>query len=1850
MSGAKDWNDLDAGGGGGNAPKRGARPNLQEKMRRRFQHRNQDRMTGSSSENTSPVPHEEVALGQGGAFRQVPEGAAAASHHQRGQRRTNGGETPELNDPDANGNFMFHDGDNISSESGRSKTSACRGQGRNSQGQAARQPTGQDHFDKALNSVLGELNRDEKSQRRQKSQGEAVFENNFDDPEPPRVLNIPAGGASGARQVALDGNRRAPDGKHNRSHRQSGGYSEEADDEDDEMVGRKQEQGKDPVQDLLKSMMGGGQGGNERGDPLAALLGGRPDGNRNNGGLGELLGGGRGNRRQGERNDNEDPFAALLGAGGQNPLAAMMGNNEAQKSMHNAGNDFRSSIVGDGRNPRGRDPFNALVGVGQNGRACGSARKDKREGASEGEEQDEDENDDPMEGEKPVGLRKPKDDPVRAMLQEMTKGMKGSANPLAAVGAAGADKKGRGGGGMEQSGGAGEGNKNSDPIAAFLGGRGGGGSGMNPLTMMRGGGRDGGSGGSQLGGFAMGGGEQNEGGSGMNPLASMMGGAGRGGGSGLGGFAGLMGGKAPGGGGGGDLEAMLGGGGANPLSALMGGGGGGQGGGGNPLASLLGGGGAGNPLAALMGGAGRGGGGAGGNPLAALMGGAGRGGGGAGGNPLAALMGGGGRGGGGAGGNPLAALMGGAGRGDGGGGGGGGLAGLAGMLGGGGAGGSGAGGDQMSQALASVMGGNGDGGANPMAAAMSALMGGGRGKPEGPNEQLLRQMTGQAGAEEDELSPDNAGENDIIQQLLAYEMMRAQSNRAPRAEQAMHTIIVVDTSGSMDGEPLIEAGRFISQFINGLEELQFEYNLQENVALVCVGGETQVVQHFTNDYSLIRRATDSLSAVGSSRLHMGLLIPTSLLSHGSHDNRRMGGIYQMGGHVACPRVILISDGYPNATDDVPGQLPRPDDQMLLAMQSLCVEMTQSVTEKTLCKIYCVPVGNSNLNFMEILSTTSGGKVMQPTDAKHMSRCLLHHVLVSKLHENSKQEPTRDAVAELLKQITATAEGDDINGVFEVIREGEPDVQARDQRVAQEMMQAMQGRGRGRGGGGGGGGGGRGGGRGGGGDMQGLGDMAALMEQGQGQMPGGIQSMMGMSRRGRRGGGIPMMRSRGRPGDGLSMMGGDGQGSDGLSGLQAMLGMGGGRGRGGGGGGMEGLMRIDGYGRGGGGGNEIPVGIGGGGRGENAGGLGALLGMGGGGGFRRGGGNGEGNDMKAMMRMAGGGRGRGSGGGITHRGGDLQGMMRGCGGQEGDGGFGLIGSGDGKAGDGSLQDMLGMGGGGKCGQESGGCNDRAGNQSLEAMFKLGGGAGGLQSMLEMRGRDGRHEQQRDGLGQIPGGSLQSMLGVKDGGQKGQENRAQRMDDNIQAGNNVQQEMLGMGNDGEQSEQGKSVFSQLPGGSLRAMLGMDDGEQNAPGKQRGDTGQARSGEQRVKLGTVGGDGHGSGTNQQSMMGFGGGDDSGGRGQLVGMGDGQTEEGGGLGQLQEGSQALLGMGGGENQSRKNTPNERAKSLHRQERREDAAASGAENKPKPKKEAGKTASDQKVPAAAGRAQQSDEEDDEDGSQSPVLGLIGGDPNYIPPMQNQRANGIFNNVPPMSFGLDEYGNARNVDLMGGLGGNDKEGDELMEKLSEMLGIGDGEEGGGILGGAADEAVGNQGGGGGLLRGLPDMLGLAGGRAGGMPGMPGNLDNQPPNLGGAQSDIRTFLQNMGRESRGQNDGGLRDDDGDVIMGRLGAMNQSQGGAPFAGLGGAGGGNLPFFGGANRGQQAAPFPQGLGQAMNGAPNNLQQLEQMLQNAQGGNQGMPSLEQVFNQLGMGGMGHMPGAGGQQPDGGQGGGWNQ
>lgn len=169
-------------------------------------------------------------------------------------------------------------------------------------------------------------------------------------------------------------------------------------------------------------------------------------------------------------------------------------------------------------------------------------------------------------------------------------------------------------------------------------------------------------------------------------------------------------------------------------------------------------------------------------------------------------------------------------------------------------------------------------------------------------------------------------------------------------------------------------------------------------------------------------------------------------------------------------------------------------------------------------------------------------------------------------------------------------------------------------------------------------------------------------------------------------------------------------------------------------------------------------------------------------------------------------------------------------------------------------------------------------------------------------------------------------------------------------------------------------------------------------------------------------------------------------------------------------------------------------------------------------------------------------GTSEPILGLIKGKKSKTEIYER----GKLNTVPPCSFGVDEYGNASDFDLMDD---NDSdEGNELMEKLGAWLGI-DNEENDGDT------------------RSFPEMYGSMTGQN----LMEGGIDNQIPDLGGVPPDIEAFFQNLRTDSR------VQSEDGDVIM------RDSDSGIGLQGE--AGERNLQIFGRENREQQPASFPRG-----------------------------------------------------------------
>ena len=47
----------------------------------------------------------------------------------------------------------------------------------------------------------------------------------------------------------------------------------------------------------------------------------------------------------------------------------------------------------------------------------------------------------------------------------------------------------------------------------------------------------------------------------------------------------------------------------------------------------------------------------------------------------------------------------------------------------------------------------------------------------------------------------------------------------------------------------------------GLEEAQFQFNLEENVAVVAVGEGVAVHQHLTNDFARVRKAVGTFTKI-----------------------------------------------------------------------------------------------------------------------------------------------------------------------------------------------------------------------------------------------------------------------------------------------------------------------------------------------------------------------------------------------------------------------------------------------------------------------------------------------------------------------------------------------------------------------------------------------------------------------------------------------------------------------------------------------------------------------------------------------------------------------------------------------------------------------------------------------------------------------------------------------------------------------------------------------------------------------------------------------------------------------------
>lgn len=189
---------------------------------------------------------------------------------------------------------------------------------------------------------------------------------------------------------------------------------------------------------------------------------------------------------------------------------------------------------------------------------------------------------------------------------------------------------------------------------------------------------------------------------------------------------------------------------------------------------------------------------------------------------------------------------------------------------------------------------------------------------------------------------------------------------------------------------------------------------------------------------------DSMQFEGPNPLFSGFILVQAVLA--GHTTQ---GISNLNGHAVRPRVILLSSGFLSGKAE--GQWQQKND----TQQMLCGEIVQNLAETTMAHLYCVQVGNANKDFLDSISTMTGGKLMTPEDAKLMSRSYIHHRVAASLRQTGGTDLSdRSSIKSLLVKDIQECSDADVDCVIEILREGEPDLQERDRRL-QQMMEASR---------------------------------------------------------------------------------------------------------------------------------------------------------------------------------------------------------------------------------------------------------------------------------------------------------------------------------------------------------------------------------------------------------------------------------------------------------------------------------------------------------------------------------------------------------------------------------------------------------------------------------------------------------------------------------------------------------------------------------------------------------------------------------------------------------------------------
>ncbi|XP_052793141.1 uncharacterized protein LOC128227020 [Mya arenaria] len=201
--------------------------------------------------------------------------------------------------------------------------------------------------------------------------------------------------------------------------------------------------------------------------------------------------------------------------------------------------------------------------------------------------------------------------------------------------------------------------------------------------------------------------------------------------------------------------------------------------------------------------------------------------------------------------------------------------------------------------------------------------------------------------------------------------------------EGVNAVICLDISESMaTGNAWAQARTFVCNYLAGLEECRREYASRglevQNVAFVTFGHETKIQTLYTSDYNKVRTIIDNLKLGGPSPLFGGLVYAMAAAWSPRQQQMLINGI------MVHTKIILVTDGRPTELSLIGGPDTQNNDSD--ATKTDILKVMEEFSQKNI-ELFCIPVGDCDREFIELMSTVAEGRVKDVAYARRLARHL-----------------------------------------------------------------------------------------------------------------------------------------------------------------------------------------------------------------------------------------------------------------------------------------------------------------------------------------------------------------------------------------------------------------------------------------------------------------------------------------------------------------------------------------------------------------------------------------------------------------------------------------------------------------------------------------------------------------------------------------------------------------------------------------------------------------------------------------------------------------------------------------------